>query len=53
VAAVNEGMIRDNLASVLDKMEPGLALLRKEQYLPSELGTRSFIDLFAKGAMKS
>lgn len=43
-----EDEIRDYLAEHLDVIEPGLQLYKKELYIPSEIGTRSFIDLVAK-----
>jgi hypothetical protein len=49
-----EDEIRDYLAEHLDVIEPGLQLYEKELYVPSEIGTRSFIDLVArdsKGAL--
>jgi RecB family endonuclease NucS len=43
-----EAEIRDYLAEHLDVIEPGLQLYEKELYIPSEIGTRSFIDLVAR-----
>lgn len=50
----SEDEIRDYLSEHLDVIEPGLNLYKKELYVPSEIGTRSFIDLVArdrKGAL--
>jgi hypothetical protein len=43
-----EDEIRDYLAKHIDIIQPGLQLYAKELYIPSEIGTRSFIDLVAK-----
>jgi hypothetical protein len=48
VRNVSEAHIRDLLASGLSVLEPGLELLDIEKYIPSTLGTRSFLDLLAK-----
>jgi hypothetical protein len=32
---MNEGDLRDLLASQLEKLEPGLALIKKEQFVPN------------------
>lgn len=45
---INEDGIRDLLASNLSILEDGLQLLKIEQYIPSTLGTRSFLDILAK-----
>jgi hypothetical protein len=45
---VTEAEIRDYLASNIEILEPGLVLLDKEKYIPHELGTRGFIDLYAR-----
>lgn len=45
---MSEALIRDLLASDLSVLEDGLDLLDIERYIPSELGTRSFLDLLAK-----
>lgn len=45
---MNESQIRDFIAANISILEPGLTLLRKEQYIPKDIGTRSFIDLYAK-----
>lgn len=34
----------------LSQLETGLALIEKEKYVPNTLGTRSFVDLFARDA---
>src|SRR5271168_3161121 len=43
-----EDEIRDYLAKHIDIIQPGLLLYAKELYIPSEIGTRSFIDLVAR-----
>ena len=43
-----EAEIRDNLCSMLEIIEPGLVYLDKEKFLPNPIGTRSFIDIFAR-----
>lgn len=45
---MKESALRDLIAQQICKLKPGLALLQKEQYIPSEHGTKSFIDLYAK-----
>lgn len=45
-----EAAIRDLLASQLTTLEEGLVTLKAEQYIPSTIGTRSFIDILAKDA---
>jgi hypothetical protein len=45
---ITEDQIRDHLAKNLDSIEAGLTLIDKELYIPSAIGTRSFIDLVAK-----
>lgn len=45
---MNENQIRDFLAKNMSILEEGLALEKKEKYIPSDIGTRSFIDLYAK-----
>lgn len=45
---MNENAIRDLLAKDLSILGVGLELVKKEQYLPPELGTRSFLDILAK-----
>lgn len=45
---MKESALRDLIAQKICKLKPGLTLLQKEQYIPSEHGTRSFIDLYAK-----
>jgi hypothetical protein len=42
-----EYQIRDWLENHLDFLEPGLELLKKEQYFPNSKGTAGFVDLFA------
>jgi hypothetical protein len=43
-----ESELRDLLAKDISLIEPGLTLLEKETFVPNELGTRSFIDLYAR-----
>lgn len=43
-----EAPLRDLLASQISTLEDGLEVLKTEAYLPSEIGTRSFIDILAK-----
>ncbi|MCX7094557.1 MAG: endonuclease NucS [Methylobacter sp.] len=45
---MTEALVRDLLASDLSVLETGLKLLDIEKFIPSELGTRSFLDLLAK-----
>lgn len=45
---MSESIIRDILAGDLSVLENGLELVEVEKYIPSELGTRSFLDLLAK-----
>lgn len=45
---MKESALRDLIAQQINKLKPGLTLLQKEQYIPSEYGTKSFIDLYAK-----
>jgi hypothetical protein len=45
---VTEDELRDRLAVDIEVLELGLTLLEKEKYIPNELGTRGFIDLFAR-----
>ncbi len=44
----SESTIRDALAANISVLEPGLTLLKKEEYIPNSLGTRGFIDLLAR-----
>jgi hypothetical protein len=48
--AYSEADLRDVIARNVGKLEPGLELLTKEKYIPNELGTKSFIDLYARDA---
>jgi hypothetical protein len=48
MASITEAELRDRLASDISVLGSGLTLLEKEQYIPNPLGTRSFIDLYAK-----
>ena len=45
---MKESALRDLIAQHIKKLKPGLTLLQKEQYIPNEHGTKSFIDLYAK-----
>lgn len=45
---MKEAELRDLLAKDITVLGKGLTLLDKEHYVPNELGTRSFIDLYAK-----
>lgn len=45
---MKESALRDLISQQINKLKPGLTLLQKEQYIPSEHGTKSFIDLYAK-----
>lgn len=47
---MNESDIRDLLVHQLDCLETGLQYLDKEQYIPSHITTRSFIDIVARDA---
>jgi len=43
-----EARLRDLLSSQIEVLEDGLTLLSTEKYIPSTIGTRSFIDILAK-----
>src|SRR5262245_36392292 len=43
-----EAQIRDLLAEQLGALEPGLTLVEIEKFIPSGIGTRSFIDILAR-----
>ena len=43
-----EAALRDLLASQITALEEGLVVLNTEEYIPSRIGTRSFIDILAK-----
>lgn len=45
---MNESLLRDLISLNINKLKSDLTLLEKEQYIPNELGTRGFIDLYAK-----
>lgn len=45
---MKESTLRDMIAKNIENLKEGLTLLKKEQYIPNELGTKSFIDLYAK-----
>lgn len=45
---MTEAEIRDLIASNIECLESGLTLFDKEKYIPNELGTRSFVDLYAR-----
>ena len=42
-----ESILRDLIAQKIQKLKPDLTLLQKEQYIPNEYGTKSYIDLYA------
>jgi Endonuclease NucS len=44
---ISEKALRDMLALDVTVLEPGLVLHDKEKFMPNDLGTRSFIDLYA------
>lgn len=44
---MKESQIRDILIQNLHILNPNYKFLSKEAYLPSEIGTRSFIDILA------
>lgn len=43
----SEAILRDNLLGKLTVLESGLKFVEKEKYLPSQIGTRGFIDILA------
>jgi RecB family endonuclease NucS len=43
-----EHIIRDWLVANPEFIEPGLQIVKKEYYLPDEIGTSGFIDILAK-----
>lgn len=45
---MDEASLRDLLAKDIGVIEAGLSLLDKEKYIPNSLGTRGFIDLYAR-----
>lgn len=45
---MNENAIRDLISKDLSVLEEGLQLLNIEQFIPSRLGTRSFLDILAR-----
>lgn len=45
-----EAPLRDLISNQLSALEDGLTLLDIERYIPSSMGTRSFIDILAKDA---
>jgi RecB family endonuclease NucS len=45
---MTEAQLRDIIASDISVLGQDLTLLDKEQYIPSSVATRSFIDLYAK-----
>ncbi len=47
---MNESDIRDLLVDRLECLEAGLQSLQKDQYIPSHIATRSFIDILARDA---
>lgn len=44
---ISESDLRDLLALDITALEPGLVLRDKEKFIPNDLGTRGFIDLYA------
>jgi hypothetical protein len=48
MGARTEDEIRDYLAKKLEIIEPGLTLVKKEEYLPNDKGASGFVDVFAK-----
>lgn len=49
---MKENDLRELIARNISKLKPGLTLLKKEQYIPNDHGTKSFIDLYAKDENK-
>ena len=49
---MKESDLRDLIAKDITTLESGLTLLSKEQHIPNSLGTRSFIDLYARDAKR-
>ncbi|ARL10622.1 endonuclease NucS domain-containing protein [Burkholderia pseudomallei] len=47
---MTEAELRDYIAGNIEVLESGLVMLDKEKYIPNELGTRGFIDLYARDA---
>ena len=45
---IKESKLRDLLSLRMDLVGSDLTLLEIEEYIPSRMGTRSFIDLLAK-----
>jgi len=45
---MSEALFRDLLANDLSILEEGLVLLEIEKYIPSKLGTRSYLDILAR-----
>lgn len=45
---MKESVLRDIISENISILESGLTLIKKEQYIPNKLGTRGFIDLYAK-----
>jgi len=45
---LKEAELRDIIAADIEILEKGLVLLKKEQYIPNSLGTKGFIDLYAR-----
>lgn len=43
-----EACIRDHLVTTLDVLEKGLEYVKKEKYLPNDVGTRGFVDILAR-----
>lgn len=45
---MNEAALRDELATKLEILEPGLVLIEKECPLPNPLGAKGFVDILAR-----
>jgi len=45
---MKEAQLRDFISSNINKINPNLTLVKKEQYIPNIFGTRGFIDLYAR-----
>ncbi|WAJ70203.1 endonuclease NucS domain-containing protein [Catenovulum adriaticum] len=48
VTNLSESQIQEILCANVDLIESGLTFLKKEQYIPNDLGTRGFIDIYAR-----
>ncbi|WP_281545895.1 endonuclease NucS domain-containing protein [Grimontia sp. SpTr1] len=45
---MNENKLRDLLVGNIDLLCSGLTVIKKEKYIPNHLGTRGFIDIYAR-----